>query len=126
MSDVFSPPPAPYGEISADARQWGLFTHLSSLIGFVIPFGNVLGPLILWQVKKNEMPFIDDQGKEALNFNITVAIAAIASGLLMFVLVGFLLLPIVGIAWLVLTVIAAIKANNGEAYRYPFALRLVK
>jgi len=108
-----------------DERQWGLFAHLSALAGFVIPFGNLIGPLIIWQLKKDEMPFVDDQGKEALNFQITVTLALFVSVLLMVVVIGFLLLPIIGIGALILTVIAAIKANNGERYRYPFAIRLV-
>lgn len=126
MSDVFSPPPAPDGEVTAEQRQWGLFAHLSALAGLIIPLGNVLGPLIVWQVKKAEMPFIDDQGKEALNFNITVAIAGLICALLTMVLIGFLLLPILGIVWIVFTIIAGIKSNEGVAYRYPFALRLIK
>ena len=109
-----------------EAKQWALFTHLSALVGFFIPFGNLLGPLIFWQIKKNEMPFIDDQGKEALNFQITATIAAAVSIILMFVLIGFLLIFVVGIAWLVLTIVGAIRANNGEYYRYPFAVRLIK
>ncbi len=126
FDNLTAAPPLPSGVPSAEERQWGLFAHLSALAGLVIPFGNVLGPLIIWQVKKDTLPFAADQGKEALNFNITMAIAAIISGLLTLVLIGFLLLPLVGLAWLVFTVLGAIKANNGEAYRYPFALRLIK
>lgn len=80
----------------------------------------------MWLVKKDTMPFVADQGKEALNFNITVFIAAFVSGILTLVLIGFLLLIVVGIAWLVLTIMAALAANKGEAYRYPFTLRLIK
>lgn len=109
-----------------EQRQWGLFTHLSALAGLIIPFGNILGPLIFWQIKKNEWPFADDQGKEAVNFNITMAIAGIVCFLLTFVLIGLLLLPILGIAWIVFTIIAAIKANEGVYYRYPYILRLIK
>ena len=126
FDNLTAAPPLPSGAPSAEDRQWGLFAHLSALAGLVIPFGNVLGPLIIWQVKKDTLPFAADQGKEALNFNITVAIAAVISGLLTFVLIGFLLLPLVGLAWLIFTVLGAIKANNGEAYRYPFTLRLIK
>lgn len=126
MSDAFSPPPSPGGEVSAEQRQWGLFAHLSALVGLIIPLGNILGPLIIWQVKKEEMPFAADQAKEALNFNITMAIAGVVAWLLIFVLIGILLLPLIGIAWIVLTILAAIKANGGESYRYPFALRLIK
>jgi uncharacterized Tic20 family protein len=126
MSDAFSPPPSPGGEVSADQRQMALFSHLSSLSGLIIPLGNILGPLILWLVKKDTMPFVDDQGKEAVNFQITIAIAGIVAGLLVFVLIGFLLVPVIGIAWLVLSVLAGIKANEGQYYRYPFAIRLLK
>lgn len=114
------------GGASSEERQWAMFAHLAALVGFIIPFGNLIGPLIVWQVKKNEMPFVDDQGKEALNFQLTVTLAVIVCLILLVVLIGALLLPIVGIAALVLTVIAAIKANGGEAYRYPLTLRLIK
>lgn len=85
-----------------------------------------LGPLVIWLVKKDTMPFAADQAKEALNFNITVMIAAAISWILMFVLIGILLLVVLAVAWLVFTVIAAIKANEGVVYRYPFTLRLIK
>ncbi len=112
--------------VNAEEKQWGMFAHLASLAGIIIPLGNLLGPLIVWLVKKDTMPFVADQGKEALNFNITVFIAAFISGILTLVLIGFLLLIVVGIAWLVLTVLAALAANKGETYRYPFTLRLIK
>ncbi len=120
----------------------GMLCHLLSLAGFVVPVpgANVLGPLILWMVKKDEMPFVNDQGKEAVNFQITVLIAALACGvlgiiglILTVVVIGIVILPLAGllalavfIASLVFTIIAALKANEGEHYRYPFALRLVK
>jgi len=125
-SDVTAPPPAPSGVPSNEEKQWALFAHLSALIGYIIPFGSIIGPLIIWQVKKNEMPFVDDQGKEALNFQITMAIAAIICIVLMLVLIGLLLIWIVGAVDLIFIVVAAISANNGQAYRYPFNLRLVK
>jgi uncharacterized Tic20 family protein len=99
---------------------------LSALVGYIIPFGSIIGPLIIWQIKKNEMPFVDDQGKEALNFQITMAIAVIVCIVLMLILIGFLLIWIVGIVDLIFIVIAAISANNGQAYRYPLNLRLIK
>ena len=127
------PPPAPApaaapdaSGLSAEAKQWAMFAHLSALVGFLIPFGSILGPLLIWQIKKAEFPFVDDQGKEALNFQITVAIAVIVCIVLMFVLIGMLLLPVVGLAALVLTIIGGIKANSGETYRYPMTLRLIK
>ena len=126
INDATAPPPVPSGAPSADDRQWGMFAHLSALSGVVIPFGNIIGPLVVWQIKKDTLPFAADQGKEALNFNITMLIAAFIGFLLTFVLIGLVLLPLIGIAWLVFTILAGIKANEGVASRYPFALRLIK
>ena len=110
-----------------------MLCHLSALAGYVVPFGNVLGPLLVWQTKKNEFPSVEVHGKAALNFQLTVLIALfvgiIAAVLLSFVCIGFLLFPVViGIALcgLIFAIIAGIKANNGEAYRYPWSLTLVK
>ena len=80
--------------------------------------------LVVWQVKK-DLPFVDEQGKEALNFQITVSIAVVVCLFLMFILIGFLLLPLVAITSFVFTLIAGLKANNGENYRYPIALRFI-
>ena len=114
-------------EENKDARLWGMLCHLGGLAGFIgIPFGNILGPLIFWLIKRNDHPFIDEQGKEALNFQITVLLAAIICIPLMFVIIGIPLLFAVGITDLVLIIIAAIKSNGGEHYRYPFAIRFIK
>ena len=84
------------GHPDKDARLWAMLCHLSTFAGMVgIPFGNILGPLIIWLIKKDEYPFVDDQGKEALNFQISMTVYLIVSVLLCFVLVGFILLPIV-------------------------------
>ncbi|MCI8208645.1 orotate phosphoribosyltransferase [Pseudomonas sp. S25] len=122
MSDSQPPVPAPGPEV----RQWAMFCHFGAFLGMMFPFGNILGPLILWQLKKDSDPFIDSQGKEALNFQITVSLAMIACVFLMLVLVGFALIGLVAAGALVLTIIAGIKANEGVAYRYPFTWRLVK
>ena len=108
-----------------DAKLWGMLAHLSAIIAYVVAFP-LLGPLIVWLVKKNEMPFVDDQGKESLNFQITVLIAVVVLSPTFCIFIGFILVPIVLLAALVLTIIAAIKANEGIAYRYPFTLRLIK
>ncbi|WP_260962677.1 DUF4870 domain-containing protein [Pseudomonas citri] len=111
---------------SKEARQWAMFCHLSALLGIWIPFGTLIGPLVLWQLKRDSDPFVDAQGKEALNFQITVAIASAISLLLMVVVIGFFLFGLVAIGALVLTIIGGVKANEGQAYRYPFTWRLVK
>ncbi|MBK8284996.1 MAG: DUF4870 domain-containing protein [Ahniella sp.] len=126
MSDPNMPAPLSFGELTQDAKTWGMIAHLSALSGFIVPFGSILGPLIVWQMKKAESPFVEDQGKEALNFQITALIAMLICIVLMFVVIGLLLAPLVGIAILVFTIIGGVKANNGETYRYPFALRLIK
>lgn len=109
-----------------ESRMWAMLAHLSALSGFVIPFGSIIGPLIIWLIKRDEMSFVDDQAKEALNFNISIAIYGLVSAVLILVVVGFLMLAVIGIVWLVFTVVAAVKANEGVAYRYPLTLRLVK
>jgi uncharacterized Tic20 family protein len=125
-------PPPPVGTPSAEERQWGMFAHLSALSAFLTGFGAIVGPLIVWQIKKNEMPFVDDQGKEALNFNITMLIAFVALWIFTLITLGIgalLTVPlmfILFIGWLVFTIIAGLKANEGVPYRYPFALRLIK
>ncbi|MCY1176342.1 hypothetical protein D3C76_578400 [compost metagenome] len=116
----------PQTQPSQTARQWAMFCHFAAFLGLVFPFGNLLGPLIVWQVKREADPYIDQQGKEAVNFQITVTLAMLVSCLLMLVLVGFLLLALVGAGALVLTIIAGIKANDGVAYRYPFTWRALK
>lgn len=122
-----APAPVPSAEVSKDARTWGMLCHLSALSGLVgVGFGFILGPLVVWLIKKNEYPFVDDQGKEALNFQITMTIAFVCSAILCVIFIGFLLLPAVGIVDIVFTIIGSIKASDGVAYRYPFTLRLVK
>lgn len=114
-------------QVSKDEQNWAMFCHLSALSGFIIPFGSVIGPLVIWLMKRAEMPMVELHGKEVLNFQITVMIAAAVSMVLMFVVIGFVLLAVVAIGALVLTIMAAIKVSNGDySYRYPFTLRLIK
>ena len=114
-------------EPDSQARMWAMIAHLAGFLGYLLPFiGSVIGPLIVWQLKKDMHPYVDQQGKEALNFQITVLIAGLICGLLMVIAIGFLLIWIVAVVAIVLMIIAAIKANEGTPYRYPFCLRLIK
>ena len=113
-------------ELSQEARQWAMFCHYAAFFGLIFPFGNLIGPLIVWQIKKDLHPFVDDQGKEALNFQISVVLASLLCFLLMVVVIGFPMLALVSVVAIVLTVIAGIKANEGQSYRYPFSWRLVR
>ncbi|HID38332.1 MAG TPA: DUF4870 domain-containing protein [Calditrichaeota bacterium] len=111
---------------SKDETAWAMFCHLSTLLGFVFPFGNIVAPMILWQMKKDEYPLVDDQGKEALNFQISMTIYVLVSVILIFVAIGIVLLIILALFDLIVTVIAALSAANGQKYRYPFSIRFVK
>jgi uncharacterized protein len=103
-----------------------MLSHLLALVGyFVIPFGNVIAPLIIYLMKKDESPFVADQSRESLNFQISLSIYALISGVLIVILIGFLLLGVIWVAGVVLTVIASVKSANGEAYRYPLTIRLI-
>jgi len=122
FDNVTAPPPAPTGTAPADQRTMALVAHILGIFTWFI------GPLNIWMINKDDSSksFVTDQAKEALNFQITITIAMLISFVLMIVIIGGLLAPLVGILNLVFCIIAAVKANNGEAYRYPFTLRLIK
>src|ERR1700685_4202217 len=119
--------PSSGGTPTEHERTWGMLAHLSALAGLVIPLlGIVLGPLVVWLTRRDDSPFVAAHAKEALNFNISVLLGALVCVVLTLMFVGILLGLALFIAWLVLTLIAAIKASEGETYRYPFSLRLLK
>src|SRR4051812_17003415 len=99
---------APLNETNPEARNWGMFCHLATFAGYVIPipFANIIAPLIIWQMKKEQFPFVDYCGKESINFNITLLIAALISGALICVVVGAVLLPVVLVYGIVMPIIA--------------------
>jgi len=116
-----------------DERTWAMLCHIGAFSGVVIPLGSFIVPLVIWLVKKEESSFVDDQGKESLNFQISIAIYAvilIVMGLILsLIVIGifllFLLVPL-GLFWIIMIIIAGIKANEGEKYRYPVTIRLIK
>tara|TARA_R110001592_G_scaffold16721_2_gene70997 strand:- start:1071 stop:1421 length:351 start_codon:yes stop_codon:yes gene_type:complete len=110
-------------EFDREARQWGMICHLAALVGYLIPFGNIIGPFIVWQIKKEESPFIDFHGREAVNFQICYTIYLCIALLLMVVFVGFFLAPMLILVQVILMIIAAVKASSGEYYQYPFIFR---
>ncbi|HII06280.1 MAG TPA: DUF4870 domain-containing protein [Methanotrichaceae archaeon] len=142
-------------EENRDARTWATLSHLSALLVLLgVPLGNVLGPMVVWLIKRNEFPFVDDQGKEALNFQLSMTLYWVLAGILIFfsvgsiaffgpnvhrmwdlwnpmampfaMLFGFLLIIGLLILDLILVIVAAVKASNGEAYRYPLTIRSIK
>lgn len=124
-----------------DLKLWSMLCHLSALLVLVgIPFANILAPLLIWQIKKQDLPGIEHHGKEALNFQITATLiflvlsaGVFTSLFLTMILIGFIMLPIVGllilaasILWIVYTIVASVKANEGEKYRYPWTIRFIR
>jgi uncharacterized protein len=110
-----------------DSRTWAMFCHLAALSGFIgVPFGFIVGPLIIWLIKGKEHPFIDSNGKEALNFQISMCIYGIVAFILVFVFIGIILLIGLGICDIVFVIIAAVRASSGQEYRYPLTIRFIK
>jgi uncharacterized protein len=117
-------------EENADARSWAVFCHLSPLIGILLSVGllNFVGPLVIWLVKREQYPYVDDQGKEALNFQLTLLILSLICLVVTLVSCGalfpILFLPL--ILQVVFAIISSMAANKGEYYRYPYNIRIVK
>ena len=107
-------------------NTFGILCHLLALAGLSIPFGNVLGPLILWLVKRADSPYLDATGKEAVNFNITWAIYSALAALSILAFIGFVLFPLVSLTWIILVIVASLKASDGKIYRYPLTIRFFK
>jgi hypothetical protein len=126
-----SPPPyAPdhdLPELTSEATNWAMLCHLSGLLGWTVPtVGHVLGPLVVWLIKRDAHPFIDDQGKEALNFQISMTIYMLVAAVTLCAVVGIVLVPVAIALDLIFPIIAAVKASSGETYRYPLTIRFVK
>jgi uncharacterized Tic20 family protein len=120
--NIQPPPDKPPYVPTEDERMWALIAHLSYLAGSVIGFPFV-GPLVVWLIKKDQSPFVGDQAKEALNFQLAVMVAVLV---LIVTCIGAILAPVVGIAALVYSIIAALEANKGVYYRYPYTIRLIQ
>ena len=113
-------------EVPKTARNWAVTAHLSGLSLYLgIPFGNILGPLLIWLFKRGESPFVEAQAEEALNFQLSITIYGVVAGLLIIVLIGVFLIPLVFVVQIVLTIVAAVRASEGKAYTYPFTIRLI-
>lgn len=111
---------------SSDERTFSMLCHLSALSGLIIPFGHIIGPLVVWLLKKEEFPEVDRQGKAALNFQLSLTIYSIIAGILVIFLVGFVLLGAIFLLGLILTIIASVKSSNGERFEYPLSINLIK
>lgn len=123
------PPPTPLPPSSPEEKQWKVILHLSALAGLIIPCGNIIAPLAIWLIKKPELPGIETEAKKVLNFQISFAIYMIASIVVAAVgscLIVPIILPlVVGIAWLVYTIIGGVKTSNGESYEFPLTIKML-
>jgi uncharacterized Tic20 family protein len=109
----------------SDVKNWAVGCHLAALGGLLVPFGNIIGPLIVWLIKKDDSPVIDREGKESLNFQISMTLYLLISGLLIFVLIGIPLVFAIAVTNVVLTIIAATRAGTANPYRYPLTIRFL-
>ncbi|TNG00104.1 MAG: DUF4870 domain-containing protein [Gammaproteobacteria bacterium] len=108
-------------------RTYATWMHLSGLTSYIgIPVGHILVPLVLWLLKRKESVYLDQQGREILNFQLTITFYLIFSYLLVYILIGFLLLGIVVLLHIVATIIAAVRTYDGQMFRYPVTLRVIK
>jgi uncharacterized Tic20 family protein len=107
-------------------RQWAMFLHLSLLAGFLVPMAGLIAPILIWQLKKNDLPGIDVHGKNALNWIISALIYAAVCVILIFAIIGIPLLIALGLVGIIFPVIAAIKANNGEVWKYPMSITIIQ
>jgi uncharacterized Tic20 family protein len=108
------------------ARNWAMLCHLSALFGYVIPFGQIFGPLAVWLLKGPAFPLVDAEGKSALNFQISMTIYFLVAALLVFIAIGIPILVFLSLFDTILVIIAAVKVRNGEAFRYPLTIRFLK
>jgi uncharacterized Tic20 family protein len=113
-------PPSP-----DSVRTFQMLAHLSAFAGLFIPFGNILGPFVVWMIKKDEMPSLDAHGKESMNFQISLTIYLIVSVILWLVLIGIPITIGLSIFWLVMVIMASVKANEGVLYKYPLTIRFI-
>ena len=110
-----------------DANNWAMFCHLAALAALLsIPLGNILGPLVCWLIKKDTIPAVEQAGKDALNFQISMTIYGITGLLLIFTVIGIVVVPAVIVTDLVCVILAAVKASNGERFKYPLAIPFIK
>ncbi|MCK5470248.1 MAG: DUF4870 domain-containing protein [Cyclobacteriaceae bacterium] len=107
-------------------KQWALICHLSGLCGYFIPFGNLIVPIIIWSMKKDEMPMVDAHGKEVINFQISFTIWVTIAIVFVFILIGIPILIALIILQVIFIIIATIKADSGELYHYPLTIRFIK
>ncbi len=109
-----------------EERTWAMFAHLSALGGHIVPFGHIILPVVIWMIKKDQFPLVDVEGKESINFQLSITIYAAVAFVLIFIFVGILILPILYLLDIVAVIIASIKTYEGNSFRYPLTIRFLK
>jgi len=112
--------------LTQDEKLWAMLCHLTAFAGYIIPFGNIIGPLVMWLIKKEESEYVNKHGKSSLNFEISFTIYALIAVLLVFVAIGIPILIILGIFQVIVVIIASIRAFDGQYYKYPLTMEFVK
>ncbi|MEA1885931.1 MAG: DUF4870 domain-containing protein [Bacteroidota bacterium] len=112
--------------LSESERNWAMFCHLSTFSALIIPFGGIIGPLICWSAKRHESLFVDKNGKEALNFQLSILLYTLVCIPLMFIVVGFIFFAALMLIELICVIIASIRAAQGEDYRYPISIPFIQ
>ena len=111
---------------SRDERQWAMLCHLSAMLMYCTVVGGFIAPFVIWILKRDEMPFVADQGRETLNFQITTLLALIVGGCLAIVLIGFVIIGVVLLFHFIVTIIATVRVSEGVLYRYPICWRVIR
>ncbi len=111
--------------LTSEEKTMAMASHLLTFLGYLIPFGNIIGPLVVFLAKKDSSPFIRHHASEALNFQISLTIYLIVSAILIFIIIGIAMIAVLFIVDLICTIIGAIRASDGEGYRYPMTIRFI-
>lgn len=127
-----------------EIKTWSMLCHISALLSFLFSWGGIIGPLLVWQLKRKELPEIDPHGKESLNFQITLFLVYFILGIIVAGSFGYgiffrspmsffgggiglaLLFPLLNIVSFILVIIATITANNGGFFKYPLSIRFIR
>jgi uncharacterized protein len=112
--------------VDTNARTWAMLLHFSVFAGYIVPIAGLIAPVVIWQIKKNEYPELDEHGKAVVNFIISLVIYSLISAVLVIVLIGVPLLLALAAIGIIFPIIGGIKANNGELWRYPLTLNIIK
>ena len=126
MNDQWNTQPPKLVSENKDANQWAMFVHFSLFAGYIVPLAGLLLPIILWQIKKDQYPFVDVHGKIVVNWIISLVIYAAICAVLIFVVIGIVGFVLLGVLTIIFPIIGGIKANQGEVWEYPLTIKFIR